>query len=1321
MSILSTTFKFLATISLLVSTSAQANNLLVNGDFEAQSLGLYDHPYVHVTGWNVARISGSSVNFPKGNLVGVSGSGWGNPSNDASGVGTEQHYLDGMMTAHAWQQFTAPCTGAARSSIAFSLRGGNSATAQVSVAQHNGSAINLPLVPLSTNFSNGSANMPSVASMVAQQNFVPAYFTPSTATNSWTVFNNSHQLQGGETYTFMVMLPQNANFDNASVEMENACPLPAPELNPERTSIQKTCQAPVAGVHNGATGQFWSCQINVNATPAPFSGTLTVTDNPIQNSNWTSGSVVSMTSVSGNFDCSAPDSCTIDGANFTNGTETIDVQTFVRTTSGNAASYTATNCVAGTYQNDGATTELNGNCVSASFTPSANAKKTCEPIQAVASGPMTLNCQITATGNNLPTGSHIVVGDLFGGMPPSTASVVGPMMNVASNENWSCADGQQNSPGSIGLCSLPATDLAAAGGSSTLNVSFQFELDTNPPAGEKRPQVVNCPYNDISMNSAESILNGGKSRNGKPLSVPKSGKVEGLPDGCVFLDVPPYKGDTETTYDIKKICKANGKRHVLSPSMWFQPYQCEITVTTNGVPFTNPIYVNDALNMGGNNASQQITGLSSADPWTCNAPPYSPQVAAGCWIMGTQFPHSTGSSTIVVDMVLNSSSANQGTDNCASLNSIDPKTGKPTPIGESCTTVFEKPEPHLEVTKVCAQPVNNGSVWDVTCQITLSGSNLTPGHQIRLSDEMSTVTGYAASTGTLQSSTAQCSGFVTANGAYSGCDLSTDDLIANNGSITFPYTGTFTQTALLARPKTAQNCVFADMPSLNLHAPNGGNDKICVPLQLGKFLEVDDEVIGNPPVKPKRNLSIEKKQIGSCVAGSACNFLFTITNTGTVAMGYPQLVDTISPASNVTAQSMAADWSCAVSNGRIICNPLAPNTLAPGATRNIDIQITLPASADGEYRNCVGIQWLPYEISYRDRSVRSVQQVLTNKGYKPGPIDGAMGSLTREAIRQFESRNGLPATGEINERFATLLFGTVKPFKFGDDNKEDDNSCVGVEYDPSEPQHSKKKSRDATHNTYRSLLVPFHRQYRSSLHDGKATRLIHNREKSQLDDHDTRVSRIHNTYKSEQHNARTTRVIVEHSRARSRLRDFHKKYRSSQHDRKVTRLGHDRRKSRDEQHDKRLSRFHRRFKSEQHNARTTRVIREHSKSQSALRDFHKKYKSNQHDGERTRLRHDRRKSRMDVFHRRYKSEQHNARTTRVIRTHSKSQSALRDFHKKYKSNQHDGKRTRLRHDRRKSRIEEIHRKFKSEQHDSKTTRIRANKPRPRPAEGQVKK
>jgi hypothetical protein len=50
----------------------------------------------------------------------------------------------------------------------------------------------------------------------------------------------------------------------------------------------------------------------------------------------------------------------------------------------------------------------------------------------------------------------------------------------------------------------------------------------------------------------------------------------------------------------------------------------------------------------------------------------------------------------------------------------------------------------------------------------------------------------------------------------------------------------------------------------------------------------------------------------------------------------------------------------------------------------------------------------------REQDVRQAQEALKNQGHDPGPIDGVVGSQTRHALREFQSKNGLKQTGMLD-------------------------------------------------------------------------------------------------------------------------------------------------------------------------------------------------------------------------------------------------------------------------------------------------------------------
>lgn len=48
--------------------------------------------------------------------------------------------------------------------------------------------------------------------------------------------------------------------------------------------------------------------------------------------------------------------------------------------------------------------------------------------------------------------------------------------------------------------------------------------------------------------------------------------------------------------------------------------------------------------------------------------------------------------------------------------------------------------------------------------------------------------------------------------------------------------------------------------------------------------------------------------------------------------------------------------------------------------------------------------------------IKAVQEVLSELGYAPGPVDGVVGSSTQQAIQSFEREHKLPVTGRISGR-----------------------------------------------------------------------------------------------------------------------------------------------------------------------------------------------------------------------------------------------------------------------------------------------------------------
>jgi hypothetical protein len=59
-----------------------------------------------------------------------------------------------------------------------------------------------------------------------------------------------------------------------------------------------------------------------------------------------------------------------------------------------------------------------------------------------------------------------------------------------------------------------------------------------------------------------------------------------------------------------------------------------------------------------------------------------------------------------------------------------------------------------------------------------------------------------------------------------------------------------------------------------------------------------------------------------------------------------------------------------------------------------------------------------------DITTRAAQLYLTLRGFHPGPVDGVAGSLTRDALRQFQTASGLPVTGQADDQTLDALAPT---------------------------------------------------------------------------------------------------------------------------------------------------------------------------------------------------------------------------------------------------------------------------------------------------------
>ena len=64
----------------------------------------------------------------------------------------------------------------------------------------------------------------------------------------------------------------------------------------------------------------------------------------------------------------------------------------------------------------------------------------------------------------------------------------------------------------------------------------------------------------------------------------------------------------------------------------------------------------------------------------------------------------------------------------------------------------------------------------------------------------------------------------------------------------------------------------------------------------------------------------------------------------------------------------------------------------------------------------------PATVAAVDDKVAVAQQRLLELGFEPGPVDGLMGPRTRSAVRSFQRKNALKASGRLDAATLTALF-----------------------------------------------------------------------------------------------------------------------------------------------------------------------------------------------------------------------------------------------------------------------------------------------------------
>ena len=173
----------------------------------------------------------------------------------------------------------------------------------------------------------------------------------------------------------------------------------------------------------------------------------------------------------------------------------------------------------------------------------------------------------------------------------------------------------------------------------------------------------------------------------------------------------------------------------------------------------------------------------------------------------------------------------------------------------------------------------------------------------------------------------------------------------------------------------------------------------------------------------------------TCVAGESCRFTLTVTNAGTGGFTGPITIgDVTTPTGTRLTASGPSPWSCRGSNGNYTCTH-PRTTLAPGASKTLNLTLATARTATGSLNNCGEFAWSD------SARIFAVQVALNDLGFPSGAPDGKLGPQTRGAIEAYQASAGLAVTGQIDDALLRRLFGS---WGVGDVNAGNDRSCAAA-------------------------------------------------------------------------------------------------------------------------------------------------------------------------------------------------------------------------------------------------------------------------------------
>jgi peptidoglycan hydrolase-like protein with peptidoglycan-binding domain len=89
---------------------------------------------------------------------------------------------------------------------------------------------------------------------------------------------------------------------------------------------------------------------------------------------------------------------------------------------------------------------------------------------------------------------------------------------------------------------------------------------------------------------------------------------------------------------------------------------------------------------------------------------------------------------------------------------------------------------------------------------------------------------------------------------------------------------------------------------------------------------------------------------------------------------------------------------------------------------------TLPATAQPAHAHRAAAPAGQLDMSavpkLNSEQIRQVQEALQARGFDPGPVDGVLGPRTQQAVRHYQDRYGIKASGNIDNQTLYALGAT---------------------------------------------------------------------------------------------------------------------------------------------------------------------------------------------------------------------------------------------------------------------------------------------------------